>query len=119
MPVILIVGSYLGTISHTLSAYENLKTNRTPLLYILHKLFNPFVGSEISYRRSVFIFSLITPVLFYLCLKQKFRETENLILILITSTIFLSPYFRTSAFWGLEENFGIVFSWSVIEKKSQ
>ena len=88
---------------------ENFQSSRTPLVYIFHKLFNPFTENKVSFLRSVFTFSLLAPVLFYLCLKQKFRETENLILILITSTIFLSPYFRTSAFWGLEENFGIVF----------
>ena len=88
--------------------HENLLTNRTPLLYILHKLFNPFAGSEIGYRRSVFIFSLLTPVLFYLCLKQKFKKEDNLLLALIASTIFLSPYFRTSSYWGLEENYGLI-----------
>ena len=88
---------------------ENYQSSRTPLLYIFHKLFNPFTENKISFVRSVFAFSLLAPILFYLCLKQKFKETENLILILISCTILLSPYFRTSAFWGLEENFGIVF----------
>ena len=88
---------------------ENYQSSRTPLVYIFHKLFNPFTENKVSFVRSVFAFSLLAPILFYLCLKQKFRETENLILILISCTIFLSPYFRTSAFWGLEENFGIVF----------
>ena len=88
--------------------HENLLTNRTPLLYILHKLFNPFAGSEIGYRRSVFIFSLLIPVLFYLCLKLKFKKEDNLLLALIASTIFLSPYFRTSSYWGLEENYGLI-----------
>jgi len=88
---------------------ENYQSSRTPLLYIFHKLFNPFTENKISFIRSVFAFSLLAPILFYLCLKQKFKETENLILILISCIIFLSPYFRTSAFWGLEENFGIIF----------
>ena len=88
--------------------HENLLTNRTPLLYILHKLFNPFAGNEIGDRRSVFILSLITPVLFYLCIKQKFKKEDNLLLALIASTIFLSPYFRTSSYWGLEENYGLI-----------
>ena len=88
---------------------ENFQSSRTPLVYIFHKLFNPFTENKVSFVRSVFTFSLLAPILFYFCLKQKFRETENLILILISSTIFLSPYFRTSAFWGLEENFGIIF----------
>ena len=88
---------------------ENYQSSRTPLLYIFHKLFNPFTENKISFIRSVFIFSFLAPILFYLCLKQKFKQTENLLLVLISSTIFLSPYFRTSAFWGLEENFGIIF----------
>ena len=37
---------------------ENYLSNRPPLLYILHKLFNPFIETEMGYRRSVFIVSL-------------------------------------------------------------
>ena len=59
-------------------------STRTPLVYILHKLFNPFVGNEIIFRRSVFFISLLVPILFYICLKQKFRKEENLLLILIS-----------------------------------
>ena len=88
--------------------HENLLTNRTPLLYILHSSLNPFVENEIFYRRSVFIISLTVPMLFYFCLRQKFKKEDNLLLILIASTIFLSPYFRTSSYWGLEENYGII-----------
>ena len=88
---------------------EYYQSSRTPLLYIFHKFFNPFTENKIYFIRSVFIFSFIAPILFYLCLKQKFKGTENLLLVLVSCTIFLSPYFRTSAFWGLEENFGIVF----------
>ena len=83
-------------------------TNRTPLIYILHKLFNPFAGTEIGYRTSSFIISLIAPVLFYLCLKQKFKSEDGLLLSLIASIIFLSPYYRTSAYWAFEENYGII-----------
>ena len=89
--------------------HEDYYSNRTPLLYILHKIFNPFAASEVGYRRSVFFISLAAPALFYFCLKQKFKNEENLLLILISSTIFLSPYFRTSAYWGLQENYGFIF----------
>ena len=88
--------------------HENLLSNRFPLLYILHTSLNPFLDNAIAYRRSVFIISLSVPVLFYFCLKQKFNNKDNLLLILIASTIFLSPYFRTSSYWGLEENYGII-----------
>ena len=63
---------------------ENYLSNRPPLLYILHKLFNPFVETEMGYRRSVFIVSLATPFLFYFCLKQKFVKEDNLLLLLTT-----------------------------------
>jgi hypothetical protein len=84
-------------------------SSRTPLIYIFNKLFNPFVESKINYIRSVFFFSLLAPVLFYYCLKIKFPKINNIVLALLACTILLSPYFRTSSYWGLEENYGIVF----------
>jgi len=115
-------GSYLGDWSflwpnlklfiendlYTAISHENFLTNRPPLLYILHAKLNPFVDNELEYRRSVFIISLAVPILFYFCLKQKFKIKDNFLLILLTSTILLSPYFRTSSYWGLEENYGII-----------
>ena len=84
------------------------KSSRTPLVYIFHKIFNPFTDSINSFRTSVFFFSLLGPIIFFFCLKQRFRSTKDSYLILISSLILLSPYFRTSAFWGNEENFGII-----------
>ena len=83
--------------------------SRLPIAYLVHEFLNPFVETKISFRRSVFAISLILPVLFFLCLKQKFKQTDNLLLLLVSSTIFLSPYFRTSAYWGMEENYGLIF----------
>jgi len=93
---------------YTAITHNSFATNRPPLLYMLHATLNPFVESEIPYRRSVFVISFAVPILFYFCLKQKFKEKENLLLLLVTSSIFLSPYFRTSSYWGLEENYGII-----------
>ena len=93
---------------HTAITHESLLTNRPPLLYMLHASLNPFVEDEIAYRRSVFLISLTVPILFYFCLRQKFQQEDNLLLILVASTVFLSPYFRTSSFWGLEENYGFI-----------
>jgi len=87
---------------------EIFQSSRTPLIYILHKVFNPFTHDKISFINSIFIISLSVPFLFYLCLKQKFQNEDNLLLVLISTTICLSPYFRTSAYWGLEENYSII-----------
>jgi len=83
--------------------------SRAPTAYILHKIFNPFAGTEIGFRKSVFFISTFLPVLFYVCIKKRFKDSDDLLLILISSTILLSPYFRTSAYWGLGENYGIIF----------
>ena len=90
-------------------AWPEYHDSRPPTSYILHEALNPFVEDKINFRRSVFFISLLVPILFYFCLKQKFNNKENLLLILLSSVVFLSPYFRTSAFWGLQENYGIIF----------
>ena len=84
------------------------KSSRTPLIYIIHKIFNPFTDSVMSFRISVFIFSLLIPILFFLNLRKKYKDADIVILMLISSIVLLSPYLRTSAFWGGEENFGII-----------
>ncbi len=83
-------------------------SSRPPLVYILHKLLNPFLESKIGFRSSVFIISLAGPLLFYFCLKQKFKKEDNILLLLISSIILLSPYYRTSSYWALDENYGFI-----------
>lgn len=82
--------------------------NRTPLLYVVNIIFNPFIDNIDNYRLSIFIFSLLGPLMLYMCLKEKFEKTEKEILLLISSLLLLSPYYRSSAVWGLEINYGII-----------
>jgi len=82
--------------------------NRTPLLYIFHILLNPFIINIDSYRFTVFCISFLAPVIFYFCLVQKFKNIDKTILFFISSFILLSPYYRTSAYWGMEMNYGII-----------
>ena len=94
-------------------------SSRTPLIYILNKFLNPFVESKVSFIISIFCFSLLAPILFYYSLKIKFPKNNSIILMLLACTILLSPYFRTSSYWALEENYGIVFlfvSYILLEK---
>jgi len=82
------------------------RSSRSPLVYILHSAFNPFIETEIEYRRSVFLISLLGPLLFYFCLNFKFEKENKIILFFISSLILLSPYYRTSSYWALDENYG-------------
>ncbi len=80
-----------------------------PLHYIISKFFI-FSTNENIYKFFWFIFSFIGFFFFYLTLlkKLKIKNLINWNLVFLASTILLSPYFRTSAFWGLEENIGII-----------
>ena len=95
------------------SLFESIKlfsetSNRPPLIYLMHKYLNPFFINELGFRRTVFIISLAIPILFFFCLKEKFPEVENKILIFFSSIIFFNPFIRTSSYWGLEENYAII-----------
>ncbi len=84
--------------------------NRTPLIYILQKFFNPYFDNYEMYRVTSFIISLLGPIIFFLLLKKRFHKTQKSVLFLLASLVYLSPYYRTSAYWGLNENYGIITS---------
>lgn len=82
--------------------------SRTPLLYIINIYLNPFINDIESYRFSIFIFSLLGPLFFYIALRQNYPNIEKKIILLLSSIILISPYYRTSAYWGMEINYGII-----------
>lgn len=88
--------------------HPNFFGNRTPLIYILHTYLNPFVSNIDSYRLTVFVLSIFAPIVFFICLIQRFKDTNKIILFFISSFILLSPFYRTSAYWGLEMNYVVI-----------
>jgi len=82
--------------------------NRTPLLYIINIYLNPFIENIDSYRFSIFIFFIISPIIFFYTLKKYFSEENSYILFCVSTFLLLSPYFRSSAVWGQEINYGIL-----------
>jgi len=96
--------------NHILDAVKSqlYSDSRTPFLYIIHKLLNPYTNDKLSFRISVFCFSILIPFVFFFILKKKFYNLSSSKLLLLSSLLFLSPYFRTSAYWGLSENYGML-----------
>ena len=82
--------------------------NRPPLIYIINKFFNPYFYNLEKYRIFVFILSLIGPLFLFIGLKIKFKNTKTEYLTVLSVLILLSPYYRTSGFWALNENYGIL-----------
>ncbi len=84
--------------------------NRTPLVYIINDILNPFFYEYEKYRLTVFLFSLTGPIFIYLCLKNRYPEINKELIALLSCIILLSPYYRTSAYWALNENYGLIAS---------
>lgn len=89
--------------------WSNYESTRFPLHYFLVKLYVPFNYKFLSLN-TLFV-SLIGYLFLVLIILKKNnynqKKIDNVKVFLLSSIILLSPYFRTSAYWMLEENFGI------------
>ena len=91
-------------IAVTDSSSEMFQSSRIPGFYIFNKLLNPFTDNPLYFRMSILFLSLLVPIIFYLALCLKFKNIKKIYLFFLSTLILLSPYFRTSAIWGNEEN---------------
>ena len=87
---------------------ESFFGNRTHLLYIINYYLNPFINNIDNYRLSITFFSIVASYVFYLCLLNRFKQTNYIYLILVSLLVLLSPFYRTSAYWGMEIQYGII-----------
>ena len=87
-----------------------------PIYYLIIKTLNIFDFFKIGLF-NLFI-SLLTILIFFRSLiniNQRYNlKIDNSVLFAISSLPLLSPYFRTSTFWMLEENIGYFFMLSSI-----
>ena len=80
-----------------------------PLHYYLSSIIFKIVRSQ-EYFRIIFIFiSLITPFLFYRCLREKFKFSDPNNLFLLSLIIFILPCFRTAAIWPNSQITALIF----------
>lgn len=89
--------------------YGKYGENSYPLHHIIFAYLNPFEVGSVNFKISSCIISFIYLFFFFLIVKKKFNFNYKEI-IFITSLIVLSPYFRSSAYWGLTENTGLGFA---------
>ena len=82
-----------------------------PLYYLITTFLFEF-ESLLGLKIFNFIIAIISFLIFYAILKNKFKTNNIFInsqIIFISSLVFLSPYFRTATFYGMEEITGIFF----------
>ncbi len=86
--------------------YE-LGTRNSPIFWILISLLNKIF----SYDTIRILNSLTLPltgIIFYKCLKLKFKEVDNKYIVILSTFIFLSPSLRSLAIWPYSINWGLL-----------
>ncbi len=100
------------------SLIESLKNTKTaeiseninshfPFSYILNKFLNPFSSNKENFKKSIFILNFFVPLIFFFSLKNNYTKKNLYLLGCLSSILYLSPYFRTSAYWAGMENYGL------------
>ena len=80
-----------------------------PLHNIIFSQIYFFNDSLKNYLLIVFVFSLSLPIIFFLCLQTRFKNTNKYKLILLSSIIYLFPVFQYSAIWGNNHITALIF----------
>ncbi len=83
--------------------------SRPPLSYILHIFLNPLSATKEGFRLSNFIISLSIPILLFFSIRINYEHLDKNLAILLSLIVTLSPYFRTTSYWALGENYGLIF----------
>ena len=93
----------------TIRYYASFGDGSLPFSYIINAYLNPFSNNEVNLQLSITIISFVIFFLFAFVLKKNFLEINFINIMLTSSVILLLPFFRTSAFWGKNENYGWFF----------
>ena len=80
-----------------------------PLHYIILSKIQILANDKHLLRLLFCLISVITPYLFYVCLKNKFEKGNKDLLFFFSLVIFLLPSFRSGAIWANSQITGLIF----------
>lgn len=101
--------SFKTDLLFSINNYGSFQEGSYPLFYIINAYLNPFISNQEEFLLSVTIISFIVFIFFALLINKNFQQISKLDSFLISSSILLLPFYRTSAYWGSNENFGWLF----------
>ena len=104
-----IIQSFKEDFLFTIKNYGAFRDYTIPFSHILNAYVNPFSNDIENFQLSITIISFSIFLIFALVFKKFFKYINFIDILLISSTILLLPFFRTSAFWGKNENYGWLF----------
>ena len=104
-----VIESFSKDFKNTFFSYDNYGQRHSPIYIIFLSVLLKF-GLSFDFIRLVHLhMSLSLIVIFYSCLKLKFRDTNRTILKILALSIFLSPTFRSLAIWPDSRIPGLIF----------
>ena len=104
-----IIQSLKTNFLYTIVNYKHFIDFTMPFPHMANAYLNPFSDNIENFQLfNTFVSFGIFLILFFV-LKKVFFQINNIDALLISSVILLLPFFRTSAFWGKQENYGWLF----------
>jgi hypothetical protein len=91
-----------------LNNYKNFGDTHSPI-YIIFLDFINIDNNLFQVRFTYTLICILLPFYFYKCLKIKFLHIDKNILLYLSLFFFVSPYFRSLAFWPGDENLALIF----------
>jgi hypothetical protein len=93
----------------TIHNYGTFRDYTIPFSHILNAYLNPFSNNIETFQASTTVISFITFLIFSLVFKKIFFKINFIDILLVSSVLLILPFYRTSAFWGKNENYGWLF----------
>ena len=104
-----IIQSFKKDFLFTIKNYGSFGDATIPFSHIINAYLNPFNNIKTNFQLSTTIISFLIFLSFVLVLKKKFIKIYYIDIFLTSSIFLLLPFYRTSAFWGKNENYGWLF----------
>ena len=89
--------------------YASYKIAHFPYYYIILALVYKITKSFFLLKIFILHVSLLLPFIFYKVLKTSFRNIDEKYILILLCLFFVSPSFRSTAIWGLNDNIALIF----------
>jgi len=104
-----IIQSFKKDFLFTINNYGLMHDYTMPFPHMMNAYLNPFSDNATNFQLANTIISFLIFIIFAIVLKKIFLHINFVDILLISSVFLILPFFRTSAFWGKQENYGWLF----------
>ena len=104
-----IIQSLKNDFVFTINNYGSFGDATIPFSHIINAYLNPFSDNVTNFQLSITIISFSIFLIFAFVLRKTFPKIPFIDVFITSSVLLLLPFFRASAFWGKNENYGWLF----------